>query len=120
MYLSLVLGGIASGFLNALIGTGGGILITLILKKLYEKDNAFGAEDVFASTLAAVAIMSAGTVAVYILRGTFDPADAVPYIIPAVFGGAAGALVLGRINSEIFKKLFAMLVIWAGVSMIVR
>ena len=108
--------GFCSGMLNALIGTGGGIVITFLLSKLYAKSNMYSTKDIFSITLASVAVMTVGTVFMYVRRGIVNISDASPFIIPAAIGGAIGACVLDRIDAAIMKRIFALLVIWAGVS----
>ena len=108
--------GFCSGMLNALIGTGGGIVITFLLSKLYAKSDMYSTKDIFSMTLASVAVMTVGTVFMYVRRGIVSITDASPFIIPAAIGGAIGATILDRIDAAIMKRIFALLIIWAGVS----
>jgi len=99
-FIAIMLGicGIAAGMINALIGTGGGIIITLVLSKLYSKNRSYSTKDVFSAVLLSVSIMTAGTVAIYFLNGTLDFSDALVYLPSAAAGGVAGALMLEKGN----------------------
>ena len=118
--LCLVLCGAASGAVNALIGTGGGIIITFVLSKLYSKDPDYSTKDLFSTVLLSVAIMSAGTCAIYLARGAVDISDALVFLPSAAVGGVLGALLLDKLDSGVFRRLFALLVIWAGISAVTK
>ena len=120
MTLGLGVCGILSGVINALIGTGGGIIITFVLSRLYSENPDYSTKDVFSMVLLSVAIMSAGTSVIYLSSGMFDISDALVFLPSAAAGGAVGALLLDKLDSAIFKKLFALLVIWAGISVMTR
>lgn len=122
LFTTLCLGacGIISGTVNALIGTGGGIIITFVLSRLYSENPDYSTKDVFSMVLLSVAIISAGTSLIYLLNGMVDIYDALIFLPSAAAGGAVGALLLDKLDSAIFKKMFALLVIWAGVSVMTR
>ena len=86
----LLSAGLAAGFLNGILGAGGVLPVTLLSAILYAAD------------------------------GRMDFPSVTPLVLPAVLGGTAGALLLGRINTKLLKKLFALLVIWSGISMLTR
>lgn len=115
--LILCAAGLISGTINGLLGTGGGIAVVFLLTKLYAKGGEYSTKDIFSMTVCVCFMMSAASCAVYYSGGYFTLPDVAPYILPAVFGGCAGALLLDKMNSVIFKKIFALLVIWAGISM---
>ena len=112
--------GAAAGAVNGLLGTGGGIILFFVLTKIYANSPEYSTKDVFAMTYAASALMSVASVFFYLRRGSFSIADATPFILPAVAGGALGAFLLGKFNAGTFKKLFAALVVWAGMWMMAK
>lgn len=116
----LGLGGFLSGIVNALLGTGGGIIITFLLSKLYASSEEYSTKDIFSMTLSSVAIMSAGTAVIYLIKGFFKISDALLLTVPAAIGGAVGALVLDKATPSAFKKIFAVLVVWAGIWMVIK
>ncbi len=117
----LLLVGAAAGVCNGLIGCGGGIFIVYALSYLYRYDGEVGKKDVFATAVASILPMSAVSVFMYMSGGNApDASGAYKYLLPAVIGGAVGALLLDRIKSRLLGKIFAALVMWAGLSMILR
>lgn len=116
----LALCGFSAGILNSLLGTGGGIIITFALSRLYAKSSSYSTKDIFAMTLASVFIMSGGTCIMYIICGMLDIKAALPFLPFAFIGGAVGALLLSKLSSAVFKKIFSILVIFAGISMVMR
>lgn len=118
--LLLALCGFSAGILNSLLGTGGGMIITFALSRLYAKNKAYSTKDIFSMTLASVFIMSGGTCVMYIINGMATIKDALPFLPSALIGGAIGAILLSKLRSSIFKKIFSALVIWAGISMVTR
>lgn len=112
--------GALSGFVNGLLGTGGGIVTVLFFTKIYAKKSPCSTKDIFAMTLVSSAIMSFSSAVFYLRGGAFSLSDAAPYILPAVVGGVLGAFLLEKLSPKFFKKLFSLLVVWAGVSMMVK
>ena len=58
----LVLGGILSGFVNGLLGAGGGIIIVFILSKLLKESDS---RDVFANAICVMLPLSALSCLIY-------------------------------------------------------
>ena len=107
------LAGVLSGVVNGLLGTGGGILTVFFLSKIYAREKIYSTKDVFAITLCSSLIMSAASLVFYLSQGA-------PYMLAAIFGGAFGAFLLDRLNSKAMKVIFALLVVWAGISMVIK
>ena len=42
------------------------------------------------------------------------------FIIPAILGGLCGGLLLGRIKTILLKRLFAVIVIYSGIMLIMK
>ncbi len=115
----IFVGGIAAGFLNGLLGCGGGIVIVTLLSLLTNETEHDG-RDVFAASVAAILPMSAVSAVMYLYRTDADVNAVSPFILPAIAGGAVGALLLDRLPTRHVKKLFAALIVWAGVSLILK
>ncbi len=104
---------IFAGVVNGFLGTGGGIVLMFALSILpAEDDNAV--RDRFATLIAVILPLSLISVISYGERIDFSAST--PYLIPGMLGGVSGALLLDRLNVKIVKKLFAIMVIWAGIS----
>ena len=114
------LAGILSGIVNGLLGTGGGILTVLFLSKIYAKDSSYSTKDIFAITLCSSVIMSMASLLFYLSSGCFSVSDSALYMLAAVPGGVLGAILLEKLSSKTMKLIFALLVVWAGISMVIK
>lgn len=95
-------------------------VLSFLFGKGQEADERIGKKDIFASAVLSVLPMTAVSVINYLRRGTEIPENIESYIVPAFFGGIAGAFFLEKISSKWLKKIFSLLVIWAGVSLILK
>ena len=112
--------GFAAGIINGLLGCGGGIITVLALTSLLPeaKDAAERTRRIFATTVVVVLPMSAASALVYGRYGLLSLSDMLPVMIPAAVGGALGGFLLDRINTQVLKKLFAVLMVYSGVRLI--
>lgn len=126
--------GLVAGLINGLIGTGGGIIIIYALS--YFKRRRRGAyldtepggdiRDMLATAVASILPISAVSALFYSFTSaatatvSSDTIKYAVYIVPAACGGICGAALLDTFNSSLIKKIFSVLVVWAGVSMILK
>ncbi len=117
--------GFASGTVNGLLGAGGGILLVLMLPKIFKKyglsgGTAMEGRDFYATALAIMLPASVVSAVMYFSRGNVPhPSTLALLAVPSVVGGYIGAVLLGRLNAVLIKKIFSALVIFAGFRMIV-
>ncbi len=114
----LLLGGLAAGFANGLLGAGGGIIIIWILEKAIG-DITRDSRDVFANALAVMLPISAVSTVSYAISGNLPTEDITRFILPAVLGGLLGAFLLDKFSTSTVKTLFCFLVILSGIIMVV-
>ena len=114
----LLMGGLAAGFLNGLLGAGGGILIVRILERVIG-DQAESPRDVFANALAVMLPVSAVSTVSYAFSGGLPRGDISRFLLPAVLGGLVGAFLLDRLSVGATKTLFSILVILSGILMVI-
>ncbi len=114
--LALALAALGAGLINALVGAGGGVLLIFTMQTLV---SGIEGKSVYAITNAAIMLLSFISVVSYVHRGVIEPATVAPYIIPALIGGTAGALLLGRMKTKYLRLIFAALTLYSGVKMIV-
>lgn len=112
----LGIGAVLSGLVNGFLGTGGGIVLVFALGMLVADDGEDSVRDRFATVIAVIIPLSLVSALMY--GNTVDFNAAVPYIIPGILGGITGGLLLDRIKVGWLKKLFAVMVIWAGICFI--
>jgi len=117
---------VMAGIVNGLIGTGGGIILYFSLKllpKLNKKNNKQppdAIKDIMANTIAVVVPMSVVSVIAYMIRGEILYGELALYLPAAVIGGLSGAALLNKLKPNIIKKIFAAMIIYAGVQMLLK
>ena len=111
---------LAAGFLNGLLGAGGGILLVWAFSSYRKDPQSDGVRDIFAATLAAVIPITALSACLYGTVSAADMSEMAQLILPAMAGGVIGALLLGKIPTAVLKKIFAVLVLYSGISMVFR
>lgn len=112
--LLTVIGGTITGVLNGLLGAGGGMVAVPILKRELEPRLAH-ANSV--CIILPICIISAIT---YLTDGRVTIADAAPYLLWGVLGAVLGTILLQKMNQKILRKMFALLMLWAGYRLIFR
>ena len=111
---------ITAGILNGFAGTGGGIILYFALKFLHKREKNKNADmkDIMAAVISAVIFMAAVSSAVYIIKDKIIYRELWVYLPAALIGGITGAFLLDRIKFKIIKKIFAAMIIYAGIRMI--
>ncbi len=73
------------------------------------------------STAVAVLLpISAVSAYLYIRAGSVQPSDAYPFILPSVCGALIGTVLLKKIPTALLKKIFAAIMIYAGVRLFIK
>jgi uncharacterized membrane protein YfcA len=110
----------SAGVIGGLFGTGGGILIVLLFSRIYKDAQSLDKKDIFAMTVMTVAIMSLASLFSYAKNGAVTVSDIAPSLLPAAIGGFLGAYLLDKLEIKWLNRLFAVLVIYAGMTLIFR
>ncbi|MBQ7383401.1 MAG: sulfite exporter TauE/SafE family protein [Clostridia bacterium] len=111
--------GFLAGISNGLMGAGGGIIIVYGMN--YTLGEALSdKKDVFANALCVMLPVSAVSCICYAIRGNLPINGIGIYSIPAILGGLVGGILLGKIKTGALKKLFAAIVIYSGILLIIR
>ena len=127
--LVVALLGLASGIVNGLLGAAGGILLALALPRLSAPawlggDNSHlssetDRRDLLATVLAVMLPISAVSAFMYWQRGMgAAPSLLWASLVPAMLGGVVGAMLLDRIPRETMRRIFALVVVVAGIRML--
>ncbi|MBQ9151599.1 MAG: sulfite exporter TauE/SafE family protein [Clostridia bacterium] len=128
-WILCALTGLGAGLLNGLLGAAGGILLVVALPRitppplLYPPSLPLGTyherRDILATALAVMLPISAVSGAFYWLGGIRpSPTLLLALIIPAAAGGLVGAKLLTKLPNHLLKKIFAAIVVIAGVRML--
>ena len=108
-----------AGFCNALLGAGGGILLSLALTRL-ARDDCPDRRDIYVNSQASMIPGCALSCLIYAVKGSLDTTNFSIYAIPAAIGGGVGSFLLTKINSNWISRIFALLVIWSGARMLLK
>lgn len=109
--------GFGAGFVNGLLGAGGGILIVYGLRRLSSSEKR-DPRTVYATAIAVILPLSLLSVIQYFHRGSLALNSIIPLILPAVLGGATGALLLRRLSPATLSRIFAAVVLISGITMV--
>lgn len=113
-----VLAAFCAGIVNGMLGTGGGIILVFWLARIMNEERGFNPKDVFATVIAIILPMSVVSLIVYLKGGSIDFKEAFAYLPSGAIGGILGAMLLEKINVKVLKKVFALMVVYAGVKML--
>ena len=108
-------GGFAAGFVNALLGAGGGMLAVPVLKKL-----GMSQKQAQSNSVAVIMPLSAISVAIYLYSESVSISAAFPDIHAGLLGSLLGTFLLTKLSNKWLKKLFALFMIWAGVRLLLK
>jgi hypothetical protein len=111
----LVLIGLVSGFLSALFGVGGGIVLVPLLILLYR----FGPHVATATSLAGIVITALAGAITYVFHGEVDFAYAALVGVPAAVGATVGTALQRRVQAKALTYLFALFLVGVAVSLLV-
>jgi uncharacterized membrane protein YfcA len=111
--LAIMLG---AGVLSALVGIGSGIVKVFAMDRLMRLP--FKVSTTTSNFM--IGVTAAASAGIYLQRGQIEPAIAAPIAAGALGGSLIGARVLPRIKTLWLRRLFAVLVICAGIELLRR
>jgi uncharacterized membrane protein YfcA len=115
----LLLGGVA-GFVNGLLGSGGGVILLLGSLLTATEGSSTDVRDRFAGTALVTMLLSAVSAILYFGHGKVALSALSSYLFPALAGGALGAYLLDRLPTVWAERLFAILTVVGGGLMLFR
>ena len=123
--------GFLAGIINGLLGAAGGILLVYTLPYFLKADAPLPVpfchdltppmegRDRMATALAVMLPVTAVSFISYALSGMAPALSTLTWLfLPATLGGLCGAWLLGRIQADFLRRMFAVLVIVSGIRMI--
>lgn len=113
--LRAVLAGAAGGAANGFFGSGGGLLSVPALES-----GGLETKKAHATSLAIMLPLSVVSAAVYMKNGSLDLREAARYLPDGLAGVIVGSAALKKASPLLVKRLFAAVMIYFGVRMIIR
>jgi uncharacterized protein len=112
----LILIGLIAGFMSALFGVGGGIVIVPLLMLA----GGWQMRSATATSLAAIGITATAGVITYVVHGQVEPAYAALVGVPAAIGAFGGTALQQRVPVRTLSLLFALLLAVIAVRMLLQ
>ena len=112
--------GLVAGYINGLLGAGGGIILLWAMKHLNPARGDDAIRDNFASTVAAILLLSTVSAVTYSASFPIEAPTLALLVVPGIAGGIFGAYLTDKLNTSLLKLLFSLLIIIAGVNMVLR
>lgn len=109
---TLLLGaiGVVSGFLNGLLGAGGGTIVVPALEKFLH----YPVRRAHATAISVILPLSMVSAYFYLSRGQLDLKIAAVTGFFGIFGGIIGARLLGKLPPQLIKGIFAVSMLILG------
>lgn len=105
--------GLVAGIVNGFLGAGGGmIIVPMLIRSGLDRRHAHATS---VCIILPICILSAY---MYITSGKVTINDAMPYLLWGVIGSVIGSLILQKINQNLLRKIFGILLIWASYRMV--
>jgi len=111
----MITGGIA-GLLSGLLGIGGGFVIVPSLHKV----SNFDMQTIIATSLTAIALVSAASVLTYALHDDIKLMVAMPFVLGTMLGMFGFRLLSNKIPAKLSQRSFALLALVAALVMVAR
>ncbi len=107
--------GAAAGFVNGLLGAGGGMVLVPLLIRWC------GLEDkrAFATAISIILPLCFVSIFVYARKAPLPLADAWPYLLGGAAGGVLGGLLFKKMSANLLHKLLGAVILWGGVQLLV-
>ena len=105
--------GAISGFLNGLFGSGGGVIAVMFFRKLLKDE-----KKAHASATLMILFMSIISFTLYSIYGNVEWKTGFMFVPGGLIGAVAGTFILKKINPTKLKKVFAIILIIAGLVML--
>jgi uncharacterized membrane protein YfcA len=105
-----------AGIVSGLLGIGSGAL------KVPAMDLAMGL-PIKVSTATSnfmIGVTAAASAGVYFARGDIDPFVAAPVACGVLLGATAGSRLLGRLQSNVIRLIFVLVLLWVSVEMLLK
>ncbi len=113
--ITLLLIGLAAGFMSSMVGIGGGLVIVPALALLYGMDQKLAQGT--SLLIIAMPVTAAGAY-VYFKNGNANWQAALVIAITFVVGGYFGGLLANRLETGVIKKIFAVFLILVACKML--
>lgn len=106
--------GLVSGFLNGILGAGGGTVVVPALERLLNVPP----HKAHATAISIILPISMVSSFFYLKKGMFDIKSVLIIAVAGIGGGVIGAKVLKKLSGRIIRIAFALSMIFVGIRML--
>ena len=107
--------GTAIGFVNGILGAGGGMLAVPLLKK-----TGFSQKESHTNAIAIILPITIVSAAIYLFKDFVEIKDSFIYIPTGLLGAVLGTYILKKISPKWLKRIFGILMVYAGVRLLIK
>ncbi len=115
--MSFIILGIFAGILSGIIGIGGGIIIVPALIYIFKLPQQLAQGTTLALLVPPIGILAAWT---YYKQGFVDLKVAGLIVVGFFVGGLIGAIYATSLNTDLLRKIFAIILILIGIKMFLQ
>ena len=108
--------GVSAGFLNGLVGAGGGIITVWLLRKI----GKISTKESHATSIAIILPLSVLSSILYLWGGHFDFMSALIFIPGGIVGAILGAICLKKIDTDLLRRIFGIVILISAGRMFFR
>ena len=112
--IRLILTGAAAGLVCGLFGSGGGMVLVLLLICFCGMKSRIA----FASALSVMLPISLISMAVFQITDGLPFAESIPYLIGGLVGGILAGLFYRKIPTTLLHRVMGILILWGGLRLI--
>ena len=113
-----------SGLITGLLGAGGGLITIYTFKKLARKhDGSLTEKDILANALSVSIAIAFMSLVSYLLKYKADQLSldmVFRYAPSAIIGGITGAFILDKLNVNLTRLIFSLIVIFSGLWLLLK
>ena len=107
--------GILVGFVNGLLGAGGGMIAVPLLKKC-----GLDTKKAHANAVAVILPITLFSASVYMFKGYVNLKDALIFMPFGIVGSVLATYLLKKISPVLLRAVFGGFMIWAGIRMLIK
>lgn len=114
-HLKIAFFGILIGFINSLLGAGGGMIAVPLLNNL-----GLDEKSSHASAVAVILPLTVISAIIYLVKDYVNLTDTVWFLPTGILGAVIGSFLLKKISPTVLKKIFAVFMLYAGIRLLIR
>lgn len=104
-----------TGFINGLLGAGGGMVTVPLLKKMGLEQKS--AQQNAIAVILPITLLSS---IIYLARSYVAFSDPLPYIPGGLIGAFIGTYLMKKISNKLLRYIFAAFMLYAGVRLLIK